>query len=173
MDSSYSLISSLEVIDEEGNLERKADIFTKRTIRPHEPITSVDTASEALAVSMAERARVDMDFMSELSGLSEEKLYEDLKGVIFLNPLYGFGNNREAKYLTSDEYLSGNVREKLKVAFQSAQLYPQDYAVNVEALRKVQPEDLKASEISVRLGATWLPVEDVQNYVYQLLDTAY
>ena len=173
MDSSYSLISSLEVIDEEGNLERKADIFTKRTIRPHEPITSVDTASEALAVSMAERARVDMDFMSELSGLSEEKLYENLKGVIFLNPLYGFGNNREAKYLTSDEYLSGNVREKLKVAFQSAQLYPQDYAVNVEALRKVQPEDLKASEISVRLGATWLPVEDVQDFVYQLLDTPY
>ena len=173
MDSSYSLISSLEVIDEEGNLERKADIFTKRTIRPHEPITSVDTASEALAVSMAERARVDMDFMSELSGLSEEKLYEDLKGVIFLNPLYGFGNNHEAKYLTSDEYLSGNVREKLKTAFQSAQLYPQDYAVNVEALRKVQPEDLKASEISVRLGATWLPVEDVQDFVYQLLDTPY
>ena len=173
MDSSYSLISSLEVIDEEGNLERKADIFTKRTIRPHEPITSVDTASEALAVSMAERARVDMDFMSELSGLSEEKLYEDLKGVIFLNPLYGFGNNHEAKYLTSDEYLSGNVREKLRVAFQSAQLYPQDYAVNVEALRKVQPEDLKASEISVRLGATWLPVEDVQDFVYQLLDTPY
>ncbi len=173
MDSSYSLISSLEVIDEEGNLERKADIFTKRTIRPHEPITSVDTASEALAVSMAERARVDMDFMSELSGLSEEKLYEDLKGVIFLNPLYGFGNNREAKYLTSDEYLSGNVREKLKVAIQSAQLYPQDYAVNVEVLRKVQPEDLKASEISVRLGATWLPVEDVQDFVYQLLDTPY
>lgn len=173
MDSSYSLISSLEVIDEEGNLERKADIFTKRTIRPHEPITSVDTASEALAVSMAERARVDMYFMSELSGLSEEKLYEDLKGVIFLNPLYGFGNNHEAKYLTSDEYLSGNVREKLKVAVQSAQLYPQDYAVNVEALRKVQPEDLKASEISVRLGATWLPVEDVQDFVYQLLDTPY
>ena len=173
MDSSYSLISSLEVLDEEGKLERKADIFTKRTIRPHEPITSVDTASEALAVSMAERARVDMDFMSELSGLSEEKLYEDLKGVIFLNPLYGFGNNYEAKYLTSDEYLSGNVREKLKTAFQSAQLYPQDYAVNVEALRKVQPEDLKASEISVRLGATWLPVEDVQAFVYQLLDTPY
>lgn len=173
MDSSYSLISSLEVIDEEGNLERKADIFTKRTIRPHEPITSVDTASEALAVSMAERARVDMDFMSELSGLSEEKLYEDLKGVIFLNPLYGFGNNHEAKYLTSDEYLSGNVREKLRVAVQSAQLYPQDYAVNVEALRKVQPEDLKASEISVRLGATWLPVENVQDFVYQLLDTPY
>ena len=173
MDSSYSLISSLEVLDEEGNLERKADIFTKRTIRPHEPITSVDTASEALAVSMAERARVDMDFMSKLSGLSEEKLYEDLKGVIFLNPLYGFGNNHEAKYLTSDEYLSGNVREKLKVAVQSAQLYPQDYAVNVEALRKVQPEDLKASEISVRLGATWLPVEDVQDFVYQLLDTPY
>ena len=173
MDSSYSLISSLEVIDEEGNLERKADIFTKRTIRPHEPITSVDTASEALAVSMAERARVDMDYMSELSGLSEEKLYEDLKGVIFLNPLYGFGSNHEAKYLTSDEYLSGNVREKLKTAFQSAQLYPQDYAVNVEALRKVQPEDLKASEISVRLGATWLPVEDVQDFVYQLLDTPY
>ena len=173
MDSSYSLISSLEILDEEGNLERKADIFTKRTIRPHEPVTSVDTASEALAVSMAEHARVDMDFMSELTGLSEEQLYEDLKGVIFLNPLYGFGGNRDPKYLTADEYLSGNVREKLKVAYQSAQLYPQDYTVNVEALQKVQPEDLKASEIAVRLGATWLPVEDVQDFIYTLLDTPY
>ena len=171
MDSSYSLISSLEVLDEDGNLERKADIFTKRTIRPHEPVTSVDTASESLAVSMAEHACVDMDFMSELSGLSEEKLYEELKGVIFLNPLHGYGNSRENKYLTSDEYLSGNVREKLKQAKQSAQLYPQDYTVNVEALEKVQPEDLKASDISVRLGATWLPVEDVQRFIYQLLDT--
>ena len=173
MDSSYSLISSLEILDEDGNLERKADIFTKRTIKPHEPITSVDTASEALAVSMAEKACVDMDFMSELTGLSEEKIYEDLRGVIFLNPLYGFGNNHEPKYLTSDEYLSGNVREKLKVAVQSAQLYPQDYTVNVEALQRVQPEDLKASEISVRLGATWLPVDVVQDFIYEFLDTPY
>ena len=173
MDSSYSLISSLEILDEDGNLERKADIFTKRTIKPHEPITSVDTASEALAVSMAEKACVDMDFMSELTGLSEEKIYEDLRGVIFLNPLYGFGNNHEPKYLTSDEYLSGNVREKLKVAVQSAQLYPQDYTVNVEALQRVQPEDLKASEISVRLGATWLPVDVVQDFIFEFLDTPY
>ena len=173
MDSSYSLISSLEVLDEEGNLERKADIFTKRTIRPHEPITSVDTASEALAVSMAERARVDMAFMSELSGLSEEELFAELKGVIFLNPLYGNGSSHQQKYLTADEYLSGNVREKLRIANQSAQLYLQDYTVNVEALEKVQPEDLKASEISVRLGATWLPVEDVQNFIFNLLETPY
>jgi N12 class adenine-specific DNA methylase len=173
LDSSYSLLSSLEILDEEGNLLRKADIFTKRTIRPHEPVTSVDTASEALNISMAERACVDMDFMCELSGLSEEKIFEDLKGVIFLNPLYGFGENREPKYLTADEYLSGNVREKLKIAYQSAQLYPQDFTANVEALQQVQPEDLKASEISVRLGATWLPVEDVQKFIYQLLDTPY
>lgn len=173
MDSSYSLLSSLEILDEEGMLLRKADIFTKRTIRPHEPVTSVDTASEALNISMAERAYVDMDFMCELSGLSEERILEDLKGVIFLNPLYGFGGNQELKYLTADEYLSGNVREKLKIAYQSAQLYPQDYTVNVEALEKVQPEDLKASEISVRLGATWLPVEDVQNFIFTLLDTPY
>ena len=171
LDSSYSLLSSLEILDEEGNLLRKADIFTKRTIRSHEPVTSVDTASEALNISMAERACVDMDFMCELSGQSEEKIFEDLKGVIFLNPLYGFGGNREPKYLTADEYLSGNVREKLKTAYQSAQLYPQDYTANVEALQQVQPEDLKASEISVRLGATWLPVEDVEKFIYQLLDT--
>ncbi|WP_407385340.1 DEAD/DEAH box helicase family protein [Ruminococcus sp.] len=171
MDSSYSLISSLEILDEDGNLERKADIFTKRTIRAHEPVTSVDTASEALAVSMAERACVDMDFMSKLSGLSEEKLYEELKGVIFLNPMHGYGNSYEAKYLTSDEYLSGNVREKLKWTRRSAEVNPNDYSVNVEALERVQPEDLKASEISVRLGATWLPVEDVQKFIYQLLDT--
>lgn len=171
MDSSYSLISSLEILDEDGNLERKADIFTKRTIRAHEPVTSVDTASEALAVSMAERACVDMDFMSKLSGLSEEELYEELKGVIFLNPMHGYGNSYEAKYLTSDEYLSGNVREKLKWARRSAEQIPDDYTVNVEALERVQPEDLKASEISVRLGATWLPIEDVQKFIYQLLDT--
>lgn len=173
MDSSYSLVSSLEILDEEGNLDRKADIFTKRTIKPRNVVNSVDTASEALAVSMAEKACVDMDFMCELSGLSEEKIYDDLKGVIFLNPLYGFGNSHEPKYLTSDEYLSGNVREKLKTAFQSAQLYPQDYTINVEALKRVQPEDLKASEISVRLGATWLPVDVVQDFVFEFLDTPY
>ncbi|MBQ6153091.1 MAG: N-6 DNA methylase [Ruminococcus sp.] len=174
MDSSYSLISALEILDEEGNLERKADIFTKRTIKPHTPTVSVDTASEALAVSMEEKARVDMGYMCELSGLSEEKICEDLKGVIFLNPLYGNGSEGSSqKYLTSDEYLSGNVREKLETARRSAQLYPQDYAVNVEMLEKVQPEDLKASEISVRLGATWLPIEDVQDFIYDLLDTPY
>ena len=173
MDSSYSLVSSLEMLDEDGNLERKADIFTKRTIKPHDPVTAVDTASEALAVSMAEKARVDIDFMSELTGLSEEKLYEDLRGVIFLNPLHGFGgvDKGREKYQPADEYLSGNVREKLAVAKRSAELSPADYRPNVEALERVQPVDLTASEISVRLGATWLPPEIVEQFMFQLLST--
>ncbi|MGR5582897.1 N-6 DNA methylase [Enterocloster bolteae] len=170
-DSSFSLLSALEMIGEDGELERKADMFSKRTIKPHSPVTSVDTASEALAVSLGEKATIDMDYMMELSGKSENEIFEDLKGVIFLNPLYEYGNSYEPKYLMADEYLSGNVREKLRIAKNSAELYPEDYKVNVEALQKVQPKDLTASEISVRLGATWLPPDDVQEFIFHLLET--
>ena len=170
-DSSFSLLSALEIIGEDGELERKADMFSKRTIKPHTPVTSVDTASEALAVSLGEKATIDMDYMMGLSGKSENEIFEDLKGVIFLNPLYEYGNSYEPKYLMADEYLSGNVREKLKIAKNSAELYPEDYKVNVEALQKVQPKDLTASEISVRLGATWLPPDDVQEFIFHLLET--
>ena len=170
-DSSFSLLSALEIIGEDGELERKADMFSKRTIKPHTPVTSVDTASEALAVSLGEKATIDMDYMMELSGKSENEIFEDLKGVIFLNPLYEYGNSYEPKYLMADEYLSGNVREKLRIAKNSAELYPEDYKVNAEALQKVQPKDLTASEISVRLGATWLPPDDVQEFIFHLLET--
>ena len=170
-DSSFSLLSALEIIGEDGELERKADMFSKRTIKPHTPVTSVDTASEALAVSLGEKATIDMDYMMELSGKSENEIFEDLKGVIFLNPLYEYGNSYEPKYLMADEYLSGNVREKLRIAKNSAELYPEDYKVNLEALQKVQPKDLTASEISVRLGATWLPPDDVQEFIFHLLET--
>ncbi len=172
-DSSYSLLSALEVIDDEGNLERKADMFFKRTVKPHTPVTSVDTASEALAVSMAEKAHVDMDYMEQLTGKSEKEIFDELKGVIFLNPHYEYGNDPSGKYLMADEYLSGNVREKLRVARKSAELYPEDYTVNVQALEKVQPKDLTASEISVRLGATWLPVDVVEKFMHEFFDTPY
>lgn len=165
------MLSALEIIGEDGELERKADMFSKRTIKPHTLVTSVDTASEALAVSLGEKATIDMDYMMELSGKSENEIFEDLKGVIFLNPLYEYGNSYEPKYLMADEYLSGNVREKLRIAKNSAELYPEDYKVNVEALQKVQPKDLTASEISVRLGATWLPPDDVQEFIFHLLET--
>ena len=170
-DSSFSLLSALEVLGDEGQLERKADIFYKRTIKPHTPVTSVDTSSEALAVSMGEKARVDMDYMCELTGKTEEEIFADLKGVIFLNPMYGYGNSTQAKYLMADEYLSGNVREKLVLARKSAELYPEDYTVNVEALERVQPKDLTASEIAVRLGATWLPTEIVEQFMFEFLGT--
>ena len=170
-DSSYALLSALEVINEDGELERKADMFFKRTIKPHKPVTEVDTADEALAVSMGEKATIDMEYMMELSGKSEEELFADLKGVIFLNPLYEYGNSYEPKYLMADEYLSGNVREKLATAKRSATLYPEDYTVNVQALEKVQPKDLTASEISVRLGATWIPPEIFQQFMFEFLDT--
>ena len=170
-DSSFSLLSALEVLGDEGQLERKADIFYKRTIKPHTPVTSVDTSSEALAVSMGEKARVDMDYMCELIGKTEEEIFADLKGVIFLNPMYGYGNSTQAKYLMADEYLSGNVREKLVLARKSAELYPEDYTVNVEALERVQPKDLTASEIAVRLGATWLPTEIVEQFMFEFLGT--
>ena len=172
-DSSYSLLSALEVIDDEGNLERKADMFFKRTVKPHTPVTSVDTASEALAVSMAEKAHIDMDYMEQLTGKSEKEIFDELKGVIFLNPHYEYGNDPSGKYLMADEYLSGNVREKLRVAKKTAELYPEDYTVNVQALEKVQPKDLTASEIAVRLGATWLPVDVVEKFMYEFFDTPY
>ena len=169
-DSSYSLLSSLEVLDDEGNLERKADIFFKRTVKAHKPITSVDTASEALAVSMGEKAAVDMDYMCELTGKSEQEIYGELKGVIFLNPLYEGNRFVVDKYLMADEYLSGNVREKLETARKAAADNP-EYSINVQALERVQPEPLTASEISVRLGATWIPPEILQQFIYEFLDT--
>ena len=170
-DSSYCLLCSLEIIGENGELKRKADMFTKRTIKPHVKVTAVSTASEALAVSIGEKARVDMPFMCELTGKSEQEIFEELKGVIFLNPEYTSEYGHEEKYLTSDEYLSGNVRQKLELAKRTAKLYPEDYNINVEMLEKVQPQDLSASEISVRLGATWLPHDDVQNFIFELLQT--
>lgn len=170
-DSSFPLLSALEVLNENGELERKADMFYKRTIKPHKAVTEVDTADEALAVSMGEKACIDMEYMQQLSGKSEEELFDDLKGVIFLNPLYGYGNVSEQKYLMADEYLSGNVREKLITAKKSAEVYPDDYKINVEALEKVQPKDLTASEIAVRLGTTWLPPEIIQQFMFEFLDT--
>ena len=170
-DSSFSLLSALEVLDENGELERKADMFTKRTIKPHTPVTTVDTASEALAVSMGEKAQIDMEYMCSLTGKTEHEIYQELNGVIFLNPIYGYGNSTEHKYLMADEYLSGNVREKLAWARKCAEVYPEDYQVNVEALEKVQPKDLTASEIFVQLGSTWLPEEIAQQFMYEFLDT--
>ena len=170
-DSSFALLSALEVLDENGELERKADMFTKRTIKPHIPVTSVDTASEALAISMGEKAQVDMEYMCSLTGKTEQEIYQELKGVIFLNPMYGYGNSDEQKYLMADEYLSGNVRQKLAWARKSAEVYPEDYKINVEALEKVQPKDLTASEIFVQLGTTWLPEEIAQQFMYEFLDT--
>lgn len=171
-DSSYPLLCSLEELDEYGNLKRKADMFTKRTIRQQSTITSVDTASEALALSISEKARVDMAYMSLLTGKSEEELFSELQGAIFLNPLYVSGSNKHEQYLLADEYLSGNVREKLVVAKNSA-TYNAAFAVNVEALEHVQPQDLAASEIDVRLGATWLPVETVRQFIFDLLSPSY
>lgn len=168
-DSSYSLLSALEILDENGNLERKADMFTKRTIKPHKEITSVDTSSEALAVSIGEKASVDIEYMKSLTGKSEDEIYSDLQGVIFLNPIY-FPNSNEPKYLPADEYLSGNVREKLHTAKENAEIYPELYTVNVKYLEKVQPKDLTASEISVRLGATWIPSKYIQEFVFELLE---
>ena len=170
-DSSFSLLSALEVLGDDGELERKADMFFKRTIKPHTPVTSVDTVSEALAVSMGEKAFVDMEYMCSLTGKTEQEIYEELKGVIFLNPMYGYGGSDEQKYLMADEYLSGNVRQKLAWARKSAEVYPEDYKINVEALEKVQPQDLTASEIFVQLGTTWLPEEIAQQFMYEFLDT--
>ncbi len=170
-DSSYCLLSSLEVLDDEGNFIRKADMFSKRTIKQKVTILSVDTASEAYALSLAEKAKIDMPYMMELTGKSEQELFEDLKGVIFLNPMHTSDDDGRPKYLPADEYLSGNVREKLEWARRSAELYPEDYSENVRALEAVQPVDLTASEISVRLGATWLPPEIAEQFMFELFDT--
>ena len=172
MDSAYFLLTSLEVLDDERNFVRKADMFTKRTIKQKVTITHVDTASEALAVSLAEKAKVDMDYMVELTGKTEQEIYADLTGVIFLNPMHGHGGSDGEKYLTADEYLSGNVREKLEWAKRSAEQYPEDYAAHVQALERVQPVDLTASEIAVRLGATWLPPKIVEQFMFELFSTS-
>ena len=170
-DSSYCLLASLEVLDDEGNFLRKADMFSKRTIKQKVTVQSVDTASEAYALSLAEKARIDMPYMSKLTGKTEQELFEDLKGVIFLNPMHISEEDGKPKYLPADEYLSGNVREKLRWAKRSAELYPEDYGENVRALEAVQPVDLTASEISVRLGATWLPPETIEQFMFELFST--
>ena len=167
-DSSYFLLCSLEVLDEEGGLKRKADLFTKRTIRSHRPAERVDTAVEALALSIGEKARVDMAYMGKLTGKDEDTLFADLQGVVFLDPDYGERGGE--KYLPADEYLSGNVRRKLAEVRTKAKTEPQ-YLPNVEALEKVQPVDLTASEISVRLGATWLNPEYIRQFIFETLDT--
>ena len=167
-DSSYFLLCSLEILDEDRNLKRKADLFTRRTIRSHKPAEKVDTAVEALALSIGEKAHVDMEYMSRLTGKDEETLFSDLKGVVFLNPNYKEGVNE--KYLPADEYLSGNVRQKWAIAKAKAEQDAQ-YQINAEALARVQPTDLTASEISVRLGATWLDTEYVRRFIFETLGT--
>ena len=162
-DESYFLLCSLEVLDDEGNFKRKADMFTKRTIKPHREVTSVETASEALALSIGEKARVDLPYMEQLAGKTQVELVQDLQGVIFKVP-----NCEPVSYVAADEYLSGNVRNKLTVAELAAKNDP-ELAVNVDALKKVIPKDLSAAEISVRLGATWIPQEDIQRFVMELL----
>lgn len=166
-DNSCPLLSSLEILAEDGTLERKADMFSKRTIKAHEAVTSVDTASEALSISLAEKAKVDMSFMSELTGKTEGELEQELSGVVFRLPE---SDTENLKYVSEDEYLSGNVREKLKVAELAAQSDAR-YQVNVTALQNVQPKDLSASEINIRLGTTWLPEGDVEDFMFQLLNT--
>lgn len=166
-DNSYPLLSSLEILAEDGTLERKADMFSKRTIKAHKVVNSVDTASEALSISLAEKAKVDMPFMAKLTGKTEEELEQELSGVVFRLPE---SDTENPKYVSEDEYLSGNVREKLKVAELAAQADVR-YQVNVTALQKVQPKDLSASEINIRLGTTWLPESDVKDFMFQLLNT--
>ena len=169
-DSSYFLLCSLEILDEDRNLKRKADLFTKRTIRSHKPAEKVDTAVEALALSIGEKAHVDMDYMGRLTGKDEETLFSELTGVVFLNPAYTGENDGHEKYLPADEYLSGNVRQKLAVAQGKAEQDTQ-YQINADALAQVQPTDLTASEISVRLGATWLDTEYVRRFIFETLGT--
>ncbi len=166
-DNSYPLLCSLEIIKEDGTLERKADMFTMRTIRPHKAVEKVDTAAEALSVSLSEKARVDMEYMCSLTGKSAEELEKELSGRIFRLPDV---NGKEPHFVSEDEYLSGNVREKLKAAELAAQA-DEIYQTNVEALKKVQPKELTASEISVRLGTIWIPEEDVAEFMFKLLDT--
>ncbi|MDR2043322.1 MAG: DEAD/DEAH box helicase family protein [Clostridium sp.] len=169
-DSAYCLLCSLENLDENGELESKAAMFTKRTIKPHIPITHVDTASEALAVSLSEKARVDLSFMAQLTDMSEDAIVKELEGVIFLN--IGNASDQSKTYVTADEYLSGNIREKLELAKAAQATFPDGrYDVNVKSLETAMPKDLTAAEISVRLGATWLPEDVVQQFMYELLQT--
>lgn len=162
-DSSYYLLCSLEIVNENRQFIKKADMFTKRTIKPHQPVTKVSNSVDALIVSISEKARVDMAYMSELTGRTEKELVKDLEGSIYKDPMQDI-------YVTADEYLSGNVREKLKIAKEFAENTP-EYEINVKALEQAQPKDLTASEISVRLGATWIPVEIIQQFVFELLKT--
>lgn len=171
-DSSYFLICSLEIF-KDGEFERKADMFTKRTIQPHIAKTHADTAIEAYGISIGEKGKIDMPFMCQLTGKSEEEIYADLKGVIFLNPMYNYGGDNGERYLPADEYLSGNVRKKLELAKKSAEFYPDDYTVNVEALEKVQPVDLKANEITVTLGTTWIPIEIINRFMHETFQTPF
>lgn len=166
-DNSYPLLCSLEIVEEDGTLERKADMFTKRTIKPHQTVTRVDTASEALSLSLSEHARVDMEYMCTLTGKSAEEVEKELEGVIFRLPDL---SGKEPTFVSEDEYLSGNVREKLKEAMLAAES-SELYRPNVEALKRVQPKDLSASEINVRLGATWIPPEDIKDFMFELLQT--
>ena len=168
-DSSYYLLCALEVLDEDGKLERKADMFTRRTIQPHKAVTTVDTAAEALAVSISEKACVDMAYMAELSGKTPEELAGELQGVIFRIPGQ-LEQDGTPHYVTADEYLSGNVRRKLRHAQRAAETDP-SFAVNVEALTAAQPKDLDASEIEVRLGATWIDQEYIQQFMYETFHT--
>ena len=165
-DSSYYLLCSLEELDEDKNLKRKADMFTRRTIRAHEAVTSVDTASEALALSISEKACVDMEYMAQLTGKDEDVLASDLRGVIFRNP-------ENKRWETADEYLSGNVREKLRIAQSAQNLFEGDYAGNVEALKAAQPKDLDASEIEVRLGATWIDPSYIREFMWETFETPF
>ena len=170
-DSSYYLLCALEVIDDDGHLKQKADMFTKRTIKPHQAVTAVDTASEALAVSIAEKAEVDMAYMAELSGKTQEELAQELRGVIFRLP-GPLAEGETPRYVTADEYLSGNVRRKLRQAQRAADKDPA-FSVNVEALTAAQPKDLDASEIEVRLGATWIDKDYIQQFMYETFHTPY
>lgn len=166
-DSSYYLLCSLEVLDENGQLKRKADMFNKRTIKPHKEVTKVDTSSEALIVSVSEKAKVDLEYMQQLTGKSKDEIINDLQGVIFKVPT---SNDEEEKYVTADEYLSGNIREKLRFAKLAVESNP-EYEINVKYLEQTLPKPLGAGEISVRLGATWLPTSDIQDFMFELLET--
>lgn len=169
-DSSYFILCALEILDDDGNLKRKADMFTKRTIGAKKEITHVDTASEALAVSISEKAKIDMEFMTSLTDKTEQELFDDLNGIIFLNPLHDAENEQYfPKYLTTDEYLSGNVREKLRIAQEHAKT-DSNFNINVKALTEIQPKDLSASEITVRLGTTWIPAKYIKQFTFELIN---
>ena len=165
-DSSYYLLCSLEVLDKEGQFERKADMFSKRTIKAHKEVKSVDTANEALLVSLSEKAEVDLEYMSSLTGKSKEELAKELEGIIYKVPM------EDNKYVTADEYLSGNIREKLKFVETISETQP-EFKANVEALKKVMPKELTAGEIGIKLGATWIPTDIIDDFIYELLDTPY